>query len=142
MKKSILLATFISLSTLSFSAFAQDSENPAESFAMFCGSRAELTQLAKAQGQKITKADLAELNQSRRPILNILVNGNEAIQQLLDEGSKANTGAFGVVMACGMIDQLKNEISQKGCVDLETNKAVMNVSGIQACEAVMKKLNK
>lgn len=142
MKKSVLLVTFISSTILSFSAFAQDSENPAENFAMFCGTRAELIQLAKARGQEIAKADFAEINQWRRPILNILANGNEAIQQLLDEGSKANTGAFGVVMACGVIDQFKNDISQKGCMDLETNKAVMNVSGFQACEAVMKKLNK
>jgi hypothetical protein len=139
--KSIILAAVIS--ALGFSSAQANEPTAAENYAMFCGSRNELISFLKSQGQDtdaITEAELLDLNQGRMAMIRILKNGNSAIQELIAEGSKADTGAFGAIMACGVLVELKNDVLKKGCYDLSTNKPVKNKNGIEACEVLLAKI--
>lgn len=138
MKKFLMSVALLSLSTHSMAALTEQQET----YAMFCGSRADLKEFAQSKGQKITNKDILELSQSRAPLLNVLKKGKQGIKELLDEGNASDTGPFGVIIACGMIDQLKQEILAEGCYDLKTNKAVRDQGGIEACAEVMASLPK
>ena len=67
-------------------------------------------------------------------------NGKAGIQRVLQEGEAQDTGPFGLIIACGLINELKVDIKKKGCTDLATNKAVKDNGGIAACEEVMASL--
>lgn len=131
--KNLLFAMVLLSSSM---VFANDSE----SYVMFCGNKAALTKLAAEQGDVVTAEDIKEIKESRAPILDILKNGKKGIQRLLELGEQQDTGGFGVLVACGMIDQLKEEIKQKGCTDLTTNRAVKDKGGIAACAELMANL--
>lgn len=133
--KAILLS-----SLLLGSLFAKAGELSKE-YIMFCGSKSALVELAKQEGQKVTKKDLVELAQSRSPILNVLQKGAAGIQELLDEGSKNDTGAFGVMAVCTVINDHKDEIKANGCIDLNDNSVVEDNGGIDSCAKVMDKLS-
>lgn len=138
--KSLVLGLILALSQ---PTFAQENEmDPAETYTLFCGSSKALSAWAKANGQNVTTADLREMSEQRSPLLNVLKNGERAIQDLLTEGSKSDTGPFGAILTCGMIVQLKSEILAKGCYDLKTNKPVRDSGGILACENLMARLPK
>lgn len=113
-----------------------------ESYVMFCGNKAALEKLAAEQGDVVTAEDIKEIRESRAPILDILKNGAEGIRRQIELGEEQDTGAFGAIIACGMIDQLKEEIKKKGCTDLATNRAVKDKGGIAACAELMGKLPK
>lgn len=127
----ILLFAMVMLS--SSMVFSGDSE----SYVMFCGNKAALAKLAAEQGDVVTTEDIREIKESRAPILDILKNGKKGIQRVLELGKQQDTGGLGVLVACGMIDQLKEEIKKKGCTDLSTNRAVKDNGGIAACAEVM-----
>lgn len=118
-----------------FNANASEEENAK---LMFCGS---LAQIKQSFGNP-SKAELAELIQSRRGMTNILKNGKKAMQELLDKGSKNDIGAFPLIGTCGMIVNLKEEIRQGQCIDLETNKPLTDNGAVAACEQVFKSLEK
>lgn len=139
---SLATLAFLIASALPAQAQEESEMDPAETYAMFCGSRAELTAWAKSKGQKITKSDFLELSEQRSPILNVLKNGKRAIKQILDEGDKSDTGPFGAILTCGMLVQIKDQVLQKGCYDLSTNKPVRDAGGIKACEDLMSRLPK
>lgn len=134
MKNLFLIATFL----LSANAMALTEQQ--ESYAMFCGSIEDLKELAISKGEKLTKKDIIEISKSREGVLDVLKTGKKGLQKLLDEGSRADTGPFGVIMTCGMIDQLKTEIKTEGCYDLKTNLAVKDNGGIKACSDLLKTL--
>lgn len=142
----ILSALVFALSLHSSQSMAQDSGpeevTPENSYTMFCGSLEELKTMAKAKGEKITAKDLEELNSSRADILTVLAQGKSAIERILAEGSKSDTGSFGAILTCGMIVEMKSDIVAKGCVDLKTNKSVKDNGGIAACESMMNSLNR
>lgn len=111
-------------------------------YTMYCGSKPEIKALAIAEGKTFTDAELDELGESRKPILDILLNGDVAIQSLLDSGSKSDTGPFGAIIACSVIDSIKNKILKNGCRDWKTNKIIKNISGIAACDDFLKRIKK
>ncbi len=113
--------------------------NPSEDWTIFCGDKKTLMDHFGA-GEVPTAQELEEINQSRLPILKILTGGKKAIAELLEEGSRSDTGAFGVIIACGVIENIKLEIKEKGCFSLTTNKPVKDKGGIKACEEVLSKL--
>lgn len=118
-------------------ALADETE---KTYVMFCGNKAALEKMAAEEGFTITKEDLLEMNETRAPILDILKNGAEGIERQLELGNSQDTGAFGVIISCGMIDQVKDLIKKKGCFDLKTNKVVKDKGGIAACAEIMAKL--
>ena len=126
-----------------------DESTTAENYAMFCGSREDLLSMMKSRGEEVseaTESDFVELNKQREPLLKILKNGDSAIKEILAEGNKSDTGPLGVILACGILEQIKSEVIAKGCFDLASNRAFKNKqalkANIQACEAVLEKLNK
>ncbi|MCM2351788.1 MAG: hypothetical protein NDI69_17365 [Bacteriovoracaceae bacterium] len=134
MKNLLLVMVMLSSSMV----FANDSE----SYVMFCGNKAALAKLAAEQGDVVTAEDIREIKESRAPILDILKNGKKSIQRLLEVSEQQDTGVFGVLAACGMINELKEDIKQKGCTDLTTNRVVKDKGGIAACVELMAKLPK
>ncbi|GIL17867.1 MAG: hypothetical protein BroJett040_16180 [Oligoflexia bacterium] len=135
----ILVASLVALPTMA----EQGAPTPEENYTMFCGTRKQLVDFLVANGQdvsRITDADFVELNQTRKPVLRILQNGQRAIDQILDQGSKSDTGPFGAILACSVIVGVKTQIQQNGCVDLATNKIVRDKGGIAACEELMKRI--
>lgn len=134
MKKLITIAVLL----LSVKAMALTEQQ--ETYAMFCGSRVDLTEFAISKGERITAKDIKELSETRAPVLDVLANGNEGLSRMLDEGNRTDTGAFGAIAACGIIVQLEKEIKKAGCYNLKTNKAVVDNGGIKACKALMAKL--
>ena len=130
--KYLLLALALVLSS---TAFANN-----ETYTMFCGNRAALIKLANEQGLEMTSEELKEITETRAPVLDILKNGNAGIQRVLEQGQAQDTGAFGVLIACGVINEMKDLIRKKGCTDLTTNRAIKDNGGIAACEEVMAKL--
>lgn len=131
MKQLLLTLALVLTST----AFASN-----ENYIMFCGNKAALSKLAQEQGMEMTAEDLKEISESRGPVLEILKNGKAGIQRVLQEGEAQDTGPFGLIIACGLINELKVDIKKKGCTDLATNKAVKDNGGIAACEEVMASL--
>lgn len=141
MKLKLILAAlmFFSLSQV----FAQEGElSLADQYTMMCGDLESVLEYAGAQGEKPTKADIAELNESRVPLLKILKTGAKGIQEILDEGSKSDTGPFGAIMACSMLVQIKSQIKESGCTDLATGKRVSDKGGIAACAKLLKGIKK
>lgn len=124
-------------------SFAQEQEiiseaQKQETYAIQCGT---LEQVATAIGQSaesITEDDKKVLQEIRGGTFEVLVGGEKAIQKLLDEGSKADTGGFGVLLACGMIEQIDSMIAEKGCLNLTTQETTKGEAGIAACKSVMK----
>lgn len=119
----------------SFNTHASDEE---DAKLLFCGS---LAQIKQAFGNP-TKAELAELVQSRKGMTNVLKNGKKAMKDLLDSGSKNDIGAFPLLGTCGMIVNLKAEIRQGKCFDLETNTPLADKGAVGACEQVLESLEK
>lgn len=124
-------------------AFAQQEEavisdaQVEETFAIQCGT---LEELAKAAGQDlstITDAEKKEIQDIRQTTYDVLVGGETAIKKLLDEGDKNDTGGFGVILACGLIDQIGSKISEKGCLNIATGETTKGEAGIKACKSVM-----
>ena len=130
--KQLLLVLALALTS---TAFANN-----ENYIMFCGNKAALTKLVNEQGLEMTVEDLKELAETRSPVLDILKNGKAGIQRVLEEGNAQDTGAFGVLIACGVITEMKDLIKKKGCTNLATNKVVKDNGGIAACEEVMSSL--
>lgn len=130
----LLILSFLFLTNLSHAAL------PSEEWIVFCGDKQSLLAHFGASGQKPTAAELKEANASRLPILKILAEGKKGIAAVLEEGNRSDTGGFGVVIACGMIDQIKHEIKEKGCYSLTSKTPVKDKGGIKACEEVLAKL--
>lgn len=134
--KNLMIVMALLLSVKSMAALTEQQET----YAMFCGTKADLKEFASAKGQVLTNKDILEVNESRAPILKVLKTGNKGVQELIKEGSANSTGIFGVLITCGMITQLKKEITTEGCYDLKTNKAVKDNGGIKACSDLMAKM--
>ncbi len=140
MKLSKLVLTAILMS--GSMAFAQQEEvlsdaQIQETYAVQCGT---LEEVGKAVGQDmstITAEEKKELQEMRKTTYDVLVGGEKAIQALLDEGNKNDTGGFGVILACGLIDQIGSKISEKGCLNIETGETTKGEAGIKACKSVM-----
>lgn len=135
MKSILAIAALV----LSMNAMAYTEQE--ESYITMCGSREALKELYNVEGP-IKTSDLKELIDQRAPILNVLKKGSKGIAEVLEQGSKDDIGGFGVVIVCGSINYLKNEIAANGCYDLKTNKPVRDNGGIAACSAVMEKIEK
>ncbi len=138
-----LTAVMVLALTCTRSHATQNSAEPqaAETYSMFCGDRAAIESFARSQGaSSVSEAEFAELNDQRQVILKVLSKGAVGLQELLDEGSRSNTGVFGVILACGLLDSIKTEVQNQGCYDLVTNQPVMDQGGIAACADVMSRL--
>lgn len=142
MKFGKMFATSVLVSAVSSAVFAAGT--PSDNYIMFCGGKTQIEKFMNDQGHsgKLSKNDLKELNEQRSPVLDILENGDAGIQRLLDLGDKQDVGGFGVLMACGVITSVKTEIAESGCLNLVTNKAVLDNGGIEACERTMAAVQK
>lgn len=135
MKQLIFIISFLSL--------AAHAAVPSQDWIMFCGDQKTFSEHAEREfGGKPSAKELKELNESRKPILKVLAGGNKAIKELLDEGSRSDTGPFGVIMACGMLVNLKHEIAEKGCFSLTSTAPIKDKGGIKACEDLLAKMPK
>jgi hypothetical protein len=115
--------------------------NAAETYNMFCGDRAAIEAFARSQGAtSVSETEFAELNEQRQVILKVLQKGAAGLQELLNEGSRSDTGPFGVLLACGVLDSIKAEVQSKGCYDLVSHQAVKDQGGLAACADVMSRL--
>lgn len=133
MKKILAMAVLI----LSMNAMAYTEQE--ESYIGFCGSKAQLEELFQGP---LSPADLKEIKAQRANILHVLKNGQKGLQDIIAEGDRTDVGGFGVLVVCGVINQIKNEIKADGCYDLKTNKPVRDNGGIAVCTAAMEKLEK
>src|SRR5207253_7246510 len=102
-----------------------------DDYQMFCGSAKSIEDVMHAQGHsgKLTKKDIAELQQSRQPMLDVLANGPQGIAKIIADGDKSDIGGFGVIMVCGVLTSIKAEVQANGCVDMVHNKVVMDTAG-------------
>ena len=142
MKLKVLLTILVFVG-FSQNLFAEENElSVEEQYTMMCGDMPTLKAYAKSMGQRITKKDISELNESRKPILTVLKSGAKGIQALLDEGSATDTGPFGAILACSVIFQVEKQIKENGCTDLTTGKKVMDKGGVAACAKLVKSLEK
>ncbi|WP_413291093.1 hypothetical protein [Bdellovibrio sp. HCB337] len=137
-----VMVVALMVGSVSSAAFAKDALS--EDYIMFCGSKTQIEDMFHAKGEKgsLTKKDLKELNESRQPTLDVLANGKVAIKKLLDEGNKADTGAFGVIIVCGVLNSIQSEVRDNGCIDLSTNQAVQDNGGLAACAEMINALPK
>jgi hypothetical protein len=138
----LLLSVSMLVNLTSFAQAADPTD--ADKYTMFCGSRTQLIEYFKNQGEdisKITDKDFVELNQSRLPFLKIVELGQKGIEDLLEEGSNTDTGPFGAIIACGMLLEIKTEVLKNGCHNLETNKSVFSSDNLVACQDFMKKVS-
>lgn len=130
----LLILSLLFLTNLSHAAL------PSEDWIMFCGDKKTLLEHFGAAGETPTTAELKEANESRKPILKVLAEGKKGIAALLEEGNRTDTGPFGVLLACGVIDKIKHEIKEKGCYSLTSKTPVKDKGGIKACAEVLSKL--
>lgn len=126
-------------------AFAQEEDvisetQKEESYIMQCGSQEALGKLVGQDLSTLTDAEKKELQDIRQTTYDVLVGGEEAIKKLLDEGSKNDTGGFGVILACGLIDQMGSRVAEQGCLNFATGETTKGEAGIKACKTVMDNL--
>ena len=111
-----------------------------------CGSVADVIRSVKAENpdmkDELSADELKELIQTRSVMLDVLKNGAPAVQKMLEQGSKSDTGPFGALIACSMIDVLSEKISSEGCLDLSTGERISGGPGIDVCKEMVKKLKK
>ena len=138
MKKMMTILCLLSVCT---AAFATSLSEQAEAYVIFCGTKNDLKTFLASKGEKMTAKDVAEAIQTRAAVLNVLKTGKKGIQDLLAQGERSEAGPLGVLMTCGIIDQIKNEIQNRGCSDLKNNQVVRNSGGLPACDEIMKKMN-
>lgn len=142
--KKILISFFVVLSALSAKA---EGTNPGtdgltdqqkeESYIIQCGSLQDVAKLVKTDFKDISDADLKELQETRQVTFSVMRDGESAIQKLLDQGNKDDIGALGVLLACGMIDQISDRVKTRGCINLENNEVVSDGPGIQICKEMI-----
>lgn len=139
MKNFIVLASIVLSMNAMATETADESTPPAaEVYTMFCGSLEDIQAYAKSKGyENVSSAELAEMKKSRSLITQLLQDPAPTMKSILDQGNKSDTGAFGLIITCGAITQMKDLILEKGCTDLETNKKVQDKGGIKACEDLM-----
>jgi hypothetical protein len=144
MNKLILVLGFSLLTSASFAQSQADVEGMSDAESLWlaqCGSAEELKVLTG--GKPLSKADKKELNEMRAPVQKVLNNGEAGIKEVLEEGSKQDTGAFGAIMVCSLLNSMKPLIAQKGCVpNLSSNQKVYDGPGFAACEKLMANLPK
>ena len=138
--KKIIFSLFILTATAS--AFAQEmsDKEKQEIFAMQCGSVEDIAKAMGTTADQFTDKDKKEISEIRSATLAIVKDGSAGIKKLLEDGSKSDTGVFGAVLACGLVDQISDMIKEKGCLDLETNQVIKASSEIDNCSELVKKL--
>ena len=138
----ILLLTIL-MGGLSANAQESDSltdQQKEELFIFQCGTIEQIAVVVKTDVKDITAADLEEINKSRASTLAVVRGGGPAIQQLLDQGNKNDIGGFGVLLVCGAIDQIAEQIKSRGCLDLTSKEVVNDGPGIDACKKIIANL--
>jgi hypothetical protein len=126
-----------------FLAFKVDASIPSQEWVMFCGdSKTVVQHVKKEYGQRPTSKDLKEMKESRAPLLRLLIGGSRAMSDLLKEAGQSDHGVFGVMVPCGIMVNIKHEIIEKGCFDLDTGKVIKDKGGINACEKFLDSLPK
>lgn len=113
--------------------------NPSQDWILFCGDQATFLD-HMGPGIKPSTKDLREVDKSRGPILKVLTEGKKGLAELLKEGNRSDTGPFGAILACGVIEKIKYEIKDKGCYLLLSNKRVSDQGGIKACEEFLSRM--
>lgn len=123
-------------------AFAQlDDAQIQETYAVQCGTLDDVSKVVGQDMAAATDEEKKELQEIRQTMYDVLVGGEKAIHKLLDEGSKNDTGGFGVILACGMIDQIASKVAEKGCLNIATGETTKGEAGIKACKSVMAEIN-
>lgn len=122
----IILSSVVLLgSSVSFAA-----PSKAETYAGFCGS---LEAVEKVAGEKLSDQELQELTEQRTPILDVLRNGQEAVDALANQ----ENGPIVVLLVCGVLDEISAQVAEKGCTDLNSGDVVHDNGGLAACQQVM-----
>ena len=141
--KSAIKFALMGLLAMSFSAsaFAEDglsAKEKQEMYIMMCGS---IKQLEKLSGEKISEADLAELKESRKLFVDVVLKGQPAIDEMIKEGNRTDVGPIGVMLTCSSVIATKDIFAKKGCLNLETNKKFKTGPGVALCATIMDRIN-
>lgn len=143
MKKVILAVLLASSFSYAQDSTADDAAELQKTYMLTCGTYSQAAEAADHAGEELSDSDKKELRDMRMPVLNVLRKGQQALQDIKDEGDKNDTGGFGLILTCGLIDQFSAQLKEKGCLDLETNEVVKDAAGgIALCQDLAKKLNK
>lgn len=78
--KSVIISLLLA-SSFAFAGQQDEKPNLQETYVMFCGSLKMLQTMLHMHGQQISQKEIAEMNQSRKPVLDVLARGNAAIQE-------------------------------------------------------------
>lgn len=118
-------------------------EQEIEEFYIFqCGTLEEMTKILKVEVRDLSDADIEEVIKSRKINLSIIREGMPAIKKLIAEGSKNDTGGFGALLACGVVNNISEKVKERGCLDLETNDVVSEGPGFAICKEMLSKVKK
>jgi hypothetical protein len=123
-----------------FSQAAHAEQGPESIYPFYCGTKEEV--LAASGGGTASEEEWNELIEQRSVVLQTLLTPKESLKKMYEEGSKNDTGPFGVLMACGIIVQLNPRLAEKGCVDLKTNQVVRDQGAVALCQDLIARLGK
>ena len=142
--KKLILTAIILASSFSYSqeALKKEMSEEEKTYAMMCGNIAQAAAAADHSASDISADDVKELISTRQPVLSILRQGKIGIDAIIKDGDKNDTGGFGLILACGLVEQMASQIAEKGCIDISTNEVVKDTAGgIAICKELNKKLN-
>lgn len=105
-------------------------------FVMSCRSLEEIKSMA---GQDLTATGLEELILFRKPIINIIKNGQLAIDSLMQDPTYTGYANEMIAANCSLIVQMQSKVQDLGCLDLETHESIKSGAGFAICPDVVKK---
>lgn len=135
--KRVLLAILVS----GFFVQAAHAETSLEDvYPLYCGTKEEV--VAVSGGNEPSAEEWKELIEQRSVIIKLLQNPKETLKQVYEESNKNDTGAFGVLMVCAPVLNMRPLLEQKGCLDLKTNQVVRDQGAASLCQSVMDRMPK
>lgn len=112
-----------------------------EIFTYQCGSIEDVAKIGGADAAAISDKDRQGLIESRKNTLDVIRGGKAAVDAIVKKGSQDNSG-FGVLLACGLVDQLSEKIKSEGCLDIEKNEIVKAGPGLDDCRMMIADVKK
>ena len=133
---------------VSVAAFSNDEENgeptpeaaAEQSYVFQCSPVEDVVKLVGKEMKDVTAEDMKELIDMRKTTFEIIKGGKPALKDLLDKGDKSDIGGFGVILACGVVEQIAEKVKARGCLNIETKEVINDGPGIAACQEILEKV--
>lgn len=139
MKKIITIFCVLICALATHATESQESELTEKEMEEFyisqCRSVDEMAKILNEDVKDITESDMIILIESRKMNISIIREGAPAIKRVIEDGSRSDTGPFGAMLACGVVNYIEAKVKERGCLDLETNEVIMDGPGFAACKA-------